>query len=101
MPSGSLGLTAGLLTLGVTAYMFLLLAGHVLGDEDSAPLGVLWILVFLVGPGFLYPIEQEVSRAIAARRAQGLGVAPVVQRATVIAMIIIMALMGVTLIASP
>jgi O-antigen/teichoic acid export membrane protein len=101
MPTGSIGLTGGLLLLGVTAYVFLLLAGHVLGDEEYAPLGVLWILVFLVGPGFLYPIEQEVSRAIAARRAQGLGVGPIVRRATVIATVIVAALVVMTFAASP
>jgi O-antigen/teichoic acid export membrane protein len=96
-----LGLTAGLLILGATAYVFLLLAGHVLGDEEYAPLGVLWILVFLAGPGFLYPIEQEVSRAIAARRVQGLGIAPVVRRASVIAAVIVAALIVMTVVASP
>lgn len=89
LPRGSLGLTTGLLTLGFTAYVFLVLAGHVLGDEEYAPLGVLWILVFLIGPGFLYPVEQEVSRAIAARRALGLGISPVVRRASVIAAVIV------------
>jgi O-antigen/teichoic acid export membrane protein len=101
MPTGSLGLTGGLLSLGVTAYVFLLLAGHVLGDEEYAPLGVLWILVFLLAPGFLYPIEQEVSRAIAARRALGLGVAPVVRRASVITVVIVMVLIVMTLVAGP
>jgi O-antigen/teichoic acid export membrane protein len=101
MPSGSLGLTGGLLSLGVTAYVFLLLAGHVLGDEEYAPLGVLWILVFLIAPGFLYPIEQEVSRAIAARRALGLGIAPVVRRASIIALVIVVALVVMTFVASP
>lgn len=101
MPTGSLGLMVGLLSLGFTAYVFLVLAGHVLGDEEYAPLGVMWIFVFLLGPGFLYPIEQEVSRAVAARKAQGLGVAPVIRRASAIAVVIVGALTFATLVAYP
>ena len=35
----------------------------------------------MVGPGLFLPIEQEVSRAIAARRTQGIGSGPLVSRA--------------------
>ena len=75
----------GLGTLGATAYLFLLLAGQVLGDDGFAPLGALWILVFLTVPAFLYPVEQELSRAVAARRAVGVGTGPLVRRAAVLA----------------
>ena len=95
MPSGSLGLSCGLLTLGAASYVFLLLAGHVLGDEKYAPLGVLWIFVFLVGPGFLYPVEQEVSRAVASRRALGQGVGPVIRLAAMMTTGIVVVLVAV------
>ena len=53
----------------------------------SAPtargLSALWALGFLLGPGACLPVEQEVSRAIASRRARGLGGGPVVRRATI------------------
>ena len=46
----------------------LVLSARALGHEAYAPLSVLWALVFLVGPGFFLPIEQEIGRALAARR---------------------------------
>lgn len=79
---GELAIAIGIGTLGVTTYIFLLLTGRVLGDADYAPLGALWILVFLVCPAVLYPIEQELSRAIAARRALGQGIRPLVVKAS-------------------
>ena len=83
--NGSVAIAAGLLTLGLTQYLFLVLAGHLLGDAGYAPLGVMWILVFLLASAVLYPIEQELSRAIAARRARGEGIGPVVRRGALVA----------------
>ena len=40
--------------------------------------------MFLLGPGLFLPLEQEVSRALAERRAQGVGGAPVFRRAATI-----------------
>lgn len=87
--------------MGVTAYLFLLLAGQVLGDDGYAPLGALWILVFLTGPAFLYPVEQELSRAIAARRAVGVGAGPVVRRAGVLVAGLALVLIGLIAVAAP
>lgn len=84
LPKGTVEISAGLGILGVCAYLFLLVAGRVLGDAAYAPLGALWILVFLIGPAFLYPVEQELSRAIAARTARNDGVRPVFRRAAVL-----------------
>lgn len=95
----TVAIAAGLGTLGVSAYLFLLLAGQVLGDDGYAPLGALWILVFLVVPACLYPVEQELSRAIAARRAQGLGTGPLVRRAAAVCAGLTAALVGVVLAA--
>ena len=84
MPGGSLGMSIGLVILGITSYLFVLIAGRVLGDERYAPLGALWVLVFLITPGFFYPIEQETARAVAARRSRGEGIAPLVRQAAVL-----------------
>lgn len=73
----------GLLVAGVSAYGFVALSTRVLGEVRYGPLGALWALVFLAGPGLFLPVEQEVSRAIAARRARRLGGAPVVRRAAI------------------
>jgi O-antigen/teichoic acid export membrane protein len=69
------------LVTGVTAYAFLVLTARVLGTTRYAPLSVLWALVFLFGPGFFLPLEQEVGRLVAARRVHGSGGGPVVRRA--------------------
>lgn len=45
---------------------------------------MLWTLVFFAAPGFMFPLEQEVSRAVSARRATGVGGGPVVRRAAVL-----------------
>ena len=101
LSSGTVAVGVGLGVLGVTAYLFLLLTGQVLGDDGYAPLAALWILVFLVGPAFLYPLEQELSRAVAARRALGLGTGPVVRRAAILAVGLVLVLAVLATAAAP
>lgn len=85
LPTGTASVGVGLLIAGVTAYAFLAVAKRALGTEEYAPLALLWTLVFLIGPGFFLPVEQEISRALAERRARGLGGGPVLRRAVAIA----------------
>jgi O-antigen/teichoic acid export membrane protein len=85
VPPGTAPVGAGVVVLGVSAYAFLALAGRGLGVERFAVLSVLWVLVFTVGPGLFLPLEQEVGRAVAARRAVGDGAGPVVRRTLVLA----------------
>ena len=73
LPEGTFAVGVGLLVAGVTACGFLVVSARALGKTEYAPLSVLWSLVFLAGPGFFLPLEQEVSRALAARRARGEG----------------------------
>jgi O-antigen/teichoic acid export membrane protein len=84
VPEGTWAVGAGLLIAGFTAYGFQVLAAKRLSDEDYAALNVLWAIVFVVTPGLYQPLEQEVSRALAARRAQGLGGGPLVKRAALL-----------------
>lgn len=70
--------------LGVTAYVFFVVTARALGPERYSSLSVLWTLVFFAAPGFLFPLEQEVSRAVSARRALGIGGGPVIRRAAVL-----------------
>src|SRR3954462_701999 len=58
-------------------------------------------MIFLAGPGFFLPLEQEVSRALSARRTLGTGTGPVVKRAGGLGSVICALLVGVTLILSP
>ena len=76
-----MAVAGGLVVLGLTAYGFLVIAARALGPEAYAPLSALWAIVFLVGPGCFIPIEQELTRSLAARRALGVGGGPVIRRA--------------------
>lgn len=67
--------------LGLSTYVFFVVAARALGPERYSSLSVLWTLVFFAAPGFLFPLEQEVSRAVSARRALGIGGGPVIRRA--------------------
>ncbi|MFP3901669.1 MAG: hypothetical protein ACLFXM_12505 [Acidimicrobiia bacterium] len=84
LPTGTLAVGVGLLVAGLSAYGFLIVADIRLSKAEYAPLTALWGLVFLAGPGLFLPLEQEVSRALAARRARHQGGAPVVRRAATI-----------------
>jgi len=80
-PEGSATIGLWLIVAGVTAYLFLAVSGRALGSDRYSALAVLWVLAFTAAPGFFQPLEQEVARAIAARRARRVGTLPVIQRA--------------------
>ncbi|HEY2812076.1 MAG TPA: hypothetical protein VGJ03_01300 [Acidimicrobiales bacterium] len=101
LPEGTLEVGVGLILAGVTSYGFTVVAARTLGKAEYAPLSVLWALVFVAGPGFFLPIEQEVSRALAARRARGEGTGPVIRRAAMFGELIAAVLVIVLLILSP
>ena len=65
---GSVG--SGVLGAGVLTYLFLSLAGRVLGPAGFAPLSTLWALVFIVGPGLFIPVQQELGRVIGRQRGE-------------------------------
>ena len=58
---------------------------------------MLWTLVFFAAPGFMFPIEQEVSRAVSARRAVGIGGGPVIRKAGALGAILAAALVVLSL----
>ncbi|HEX2382506.1 MAG TPA: hypothetical protein VHI95_07725 [Acidimicrobiales bacterium] len=101
MPEGTLEVGIGLAVAGVTAYGFTVVAARALGATDYAPLSVLWAMVFVAGPGFFLPIEQEVSRALASRRVRRLGTGPVIRRAALFGALIALLLLVVMLVLSP
>ena len=71
--NGRSALTLGLLFDGVASYVFLTASGRALGPDRFATVSVLWVVLFLVGNGLFIPVEQELGRSIAARRARGQG----------------------------
>jgi O-antigen/teichoic acid export membrane protein len=82
-PEGSATIGLWLIVAGVTAYLFLAISGRALGSNRYSALAVLWVLAFTAAPGFFQPLEQEIARAVAARRARRVGTLPVIGRAAV------------------
>jgi O-antigen/teichoic acid export membrane protein len=81
LPSGTLLVGAGLAVLGAGSYAQLAVAGHSLSTASMAAMSVLWSIVFWIGLGLFFPIEQELIRLVAARQAMGEGIMPVARRA--------------------
>jgi O-antigen/teichoic acid export membrane protein len=81
LPQGTAPIAAGLVVSGLSAYGFLAITARALGPRAYAPVAVLWTLVFIAVPGLFLPLEQEVSRAVSARRVAGIGARSVVRRA--------------------
>jgi O-antigen/teichoic acid export membrane protein len=101
LPEGTLAVGAGLLLNGLCSYGFLAVSGRVLGPVEYAPLATLWAVIFVIGPGFFLPLEQEVSRALAARRGRGVGTGPVLRRAAVLGGILAASLVVATVAVGP
>jgi O-antigen/teichoic acid export membrane protein len=101
LPSGTLEVGVGLVVAGFTTYAYLTIAKAALGSDAYGPLGVLWALVFTAGPGFFLPIEQEVSRALAARRSRGEGSGPLLRRAATLGGVLLAILVVACVAMSP
>lgn len=84
-PEGTIRVGGGFVVAGLTIYAFLAVAARALGPERYAPLATLWAVVFLAAPGLYFPLEQEVARALSDRHHRGLGGAPVIRRAALLA----------------
>jgi O-antigen/teichoic acid export membrane protein len=70
-----------LLIAGTASYAFFRVGTWALGgDDEFAPVSALWFATFALAPGIFLPLEQELGRAVSARRALGQGGRPVVQR---------------------
>ncbi len=82
LPEGTVAVGGGLVVNGLAAYAFITLASRDLGPEAYTPVGLLWALSFLLGPGFFQPLEQEVARVVASRADGRLG--PIVRTAAAI-----------------
>ena len=82
LPFGTTTVGLGLLINGVSAYIFISVASRDLGAEMYTPLGMLWALSFLLGPGIFQPLEQQTARSIASR--SGREIIPVAKAASII-----------------
>jgi O-antigen/teichoic acid export membrane protein len=92
LPEGTTSVAIGLFIAGISAYIFFKIGQQALGQDGFKPIVAMWFIAFALVPGFFLPIEQEVSRAIAHRKAIGQGGLPVVQRVSQIALAILVVL---------
>jgi O-antigen/teichoic acid export membrane protein len=100
LPEGTFVVGAGLVIAGITAYAFQILSFRSLSKADYAALNALWVFVFVLAPGFFLPLEQEVGRAVADRRARQVGGGPVVRRAALLGLLLTCGLAIATIIVS-
>ena len=104
LPEGTLAVGGGLLVAGISSYAFFKVGQEALGKEDFKPIVALWFATFVLAPGFFLPLEQEMGRALAHRRALNQGGRPIVGRivplGAAIAGIIVAILVGVSSIAT-
>jgi len=84
LPRGTLQVAAGLAVLGVASYVYLSLAARTLSPQRFGEISVLYSLVYTAGPGFFLPVEQELARGLADRRARGQGGGPLARLATLL-----------------
>ncbi|MBQ1047182.1 polysaccharide biosynthesis protein [Micromonospora sp. C51] len=85
VPPGTVGVGSGLAVVGLASYVHLAVAGHNLDAADYSSLSVLWSVVFTLGIGVFFPVEQEVARLVAARRTRNLPPGPVLARGAAVA----------------
>lgn len=101
LPPGSVPMGLGLGVSGVASYAFLALSARALGPTSFAPLSVLWATLFVAGPGLFQPVEQELSRSVAARIAGGSGFATLLRRAVVLTGGLYVVVVVLAVVASP
>lgn len=102
LPEGTLPVGLGLLVAGVATYAFFKVGNTAVGgDEAFEPIAALWFATFALAPGFFLPLEQELGRALAHRRAIGQGARPVVRKVVSLGAMLVTAVVLVIVLASP
>jgi O-antigen/teichoic acid export membrane protein len=91
-----------LLIAGVATYAFFKVGNVAVGGpEEFAPIAALWFATFALAPGFFLPLEQELGRALAHRRAVGEGGYPVVRKVGTLGAALVGIVVLVIILASP
>jgi O-antigen/teichoic acid export membrane protein len=79
LPEGTIPVATALVIAGVATYAFFKVGTWAVGGADEfKPISSMWFATFALAPGFFLPLEQELGRALAHRRAVGEGGRPVV-----------------------
>lgn len=94
LPPGTQSVALGTVVLGGASYLHLAAAGHSLDTRGMAGVSVLWTIVMSVGIGLFFPIEQELTRIVAARAVRGEGARPVLRRAALLTTGILAVVLG-------
>ncbi|WP_354641037.1 lipopolysaccharide biosynthesis protein [Kitasatospora camelliae] len=80
LPPGTTSVIGGTVVLGAASYIHLMAAGHGLTTDDMASVSVLWTILMSVGLGLFFPVEQELTRIVAAQEVAEEGSGGVVRR---------------------
>jgi len=81
VPDGAASVGLGIAISSIASYVFVVITLNSLDGGAKAAFSAFWAVIFVVGPGFFLPMEQEVGRAVAHRRALGDGSRPLVAKA--------------------
>jgi O-antigen/teichoic acid export membrane protein len=102
LPEGTIPVGGALLIAGLATYAFFKVGNVAVGGPEAfAPIAALWFAVFALAPGFFLPLEQELGRALAHRRANQQGGQPVVARVASLSMILVTIVVVAIALASP
>ena len=102
LPEGAVTIAVGLIIAGVATYAFFRVGAFALGgDEEFAPIAAMWFAMFALAPGFFLPIEQELGRALAHRRALNQGGRPVVIKIAALTLVVSIVVVVGLAISSP
>ena len=101
LPEGTIPVGVGLVITGAASYAFFKVGQQALGKEAFKPVMTLWFVAFTLVPGFFMPVEQELGRSLAHRRAVGEGGRPVVRRVATLATALGLAVIAAILVGSP
>ena len=102
LPEGAVTIAVGLIIAGAATYAFFRVGASALGgDEEFAPIAAMWFAMFALAPGFFLPIEQELGRALAHRRALGEGGRPVVTKIAALTLVVSIVVVVGLAISSP
>ncbi len=85
LPVGTVPIALGMIVGALTGYVVVIVVNHAVSGSGYAGFGTFWSLIFVVGPGLFFPLEQEISRAISHRTARDDGSKPIVRMATLMA----------------
>jgi O-antigen/teichoic acid export membrane protein len=102
LPEGTIPVGVGLLVAGLASFAFLRVGKNAMGGDDAfAPVLSLWFATFALAPGVFLPLEQELGRAISARRALGQGGRPVMRKVVILGVALAALVIGIVLALGP